>query len=282
MTPLLEVRGLTVRYERQTAVDDVSFIINDGDYAAVVGENGSGKSTLVKSLVGLIPPAAGEIIMHGTEKSEIGYLPQSTIVQKDFPASVTEVVMTGCLGRGQRFWPFYTKEQKRTAADTMELLGVTPFAKKSFRELSGGQQQRVLLARALCATKKLLILDEPASVLDPVVTHELYGILHRLNEERGITVLMVSHDIHCALEQAKTILHMGQNLLYCGSAEEYHHTELYRRMTGSCGDMPHSHTHHNVHHVAQAHSDMQAHSDAHSHTAAQEHTDHHTDGEAAT
>ena len=171
--------------------------------------------------------------MNGIDRREIGYLPQSTVVQKDFPASVTEVVMTGCIGKGG-FRPFYTSEQKKTARDTMELLGVTPFAKKSFRELSGGQQQRVLLARALCATKKLLILDEPVSVLDPVVSHELYAILHMLNEERGITVLMVSHDIHCAVEQAKTILHMGKELLFCGSAEDYLHTELYHRMTGNC------------------------------------------------
>ncbi len=240
MPTLLDVRHLTVRYDRQTAVDDVSFTLNEGDYAAIVGENGSGKSTLVKSLVGIIPPTSGEILYHDTERREIGYLPQSTVVQKDFPASVTEVVMTGCLSRGHRFSPFYSAQQKKTAQENMELLGITPFAKKSFRALSGGQQQRVLLARALCATEKLLILDEPASVLDPVVTHDLYRILKTLNEERGITVLMVSHDIHCAVEQAKTILHMGQKLLFAGSVSEYHHTELYSRMTGNCaGDMHH-------------------------------------------
>ena len=128
-----------------------------------------------------------------------------------------------------------------------------PFAKKSFRELSGGQQQRVLLARALCATKKLLILDEPASVLDPVVTHELYGILRKLNRERGITILMVSHDIHCALEQAKTILHMDKTLKFCGSVEDYANTPEYRRMIGDCittDDMLHVHHHHHHHNHA--------------------------------
>lgn len=241
---LLEVSHLTVRYEHHIACEDVSFSLAEGDYAAIVGENGSGKSTLVKTLVGLIPPASGEVRMNGIERREIGYLPQSTVVQKDFPASVTEVVMTGCIGKGG-FHPFYTSEQKKTAHDMMELLGVTPFAKKSFRELSGGQQQRVLLARALCATKKLLILDEPVSVLDPVVSHDLYAVLRMLNEERGITVLMVSHDIHCAVEQAKTILHMGKQLLFSGSTEEYHHTDLYHRMTGNChGDMEEGGHHH--------------------------------------
>ena len=240
---LLEVSNLTVRYERQIAVEDVSFTLEEGGYTAVVGENGSGKSTLVKTLVGLIPPYAGNVDFHGMTAGEIGYLPQSTVVQKDFPASVREVVMTGCLG--SHICPFYSRAQKTLAEENMELLGVTPFAKKSFRELSGGQQQRVLLARALCATKKLLILDEPASVLDPVVTHDLYGILKRLNTERGITVLMVSHDIHCAVEQAKTILHMGKNLLFFGSVEEYCRTGLYERMSGGCGE--HVHPHH-IHH----------------------------------
>lgn len=241
MAKLLEINHLTVRYERQTAVDDVSFTLNEGDYAAIVGENGSGKSTLVKSIVGIIPPSGGDIRFHGIDRREIGYLPQSTVVQKDFPASVTEVVLTGCLNGTKRFSPFYSAEQKRIAHENMELLGVTPFAKKSFRALSGGQQQRVLLARALCATEKLLILDEPASVLDPVVTHDLYHVIKTLNAERGITVLMVSHDIHCAVEQAKTILHMGQGLLFSGAVEDYHHTELYARMTGNCRGAMHRH-----------------------------------------
>ncbi len=241
MSNLLQVKHLTVQYDRQRAVEDVSFALREGDYAAIVGENGSGKSTLVKSIVGIIPPTAGEIIFDGIDRREIGYLPQSTLVQRDFPASVTEVVMTGCINRGSRFSPFYSSRQRALAKENMELLGVTPFAEKSFRALSGGQQQRVLLARALCATEKLLILDEPASVLDPVVTHDLYHILKTLNEARGITVLMVSHDIHCAVEQAKTILHMGQKLLYSGTVADYHHTELYARMTGGChGDRVHT------------------------------------------
>ena len=248
---LLEVKNLTVRYERQTAVENVSFSLREGDYAAIVGENGSGKSTLVKTLVGLIPAADGEIKMHGMTRGEIGYLPQSTVVQKDFPASVTEVVLTGCLAGGV-FRPFYSKAQRALAQEMMALLGVTPFAKKSFRELSGGQQQRVLLARALCATKKLLILDEPVSVLDPVVTHELYAILKKLNRERGITILMVSHDIHCAAEQAKTILHMDRTLRFCGPVADYMQTPEYRRMIGDC--QPELHDHHCGHHHGHTHA----------------------------
>lgn len=238
---LLDVKNISCRYENHIALENVSFSVEEGDYIAIVGENGSGKSTLVKTLVGLVSPFSGEVVMNGMNAREIGYLPQSTIVQKDFPASVTEVVMTGFIGGGIRL--FYSAEQKRIAKENMELLGVTPFAKKSFRELSGGQQQRVLLARALCATKKLLILDEPVSVLDPVVTHELYAIIRRLNEERGITVIMVSHDIHCAVEQARTILHLGKNVLFCGPTEDYFETALYQRMTGSCGEHEH-HSHH--------------------------------------
>ncbi len=252
MKALLEVKDLSVRYERQIAVENVSFTLHEGDYAAIVGENGSGKSTLVKAIVGLLTPTQGNVTLHGITQKEIGYLPQSTLVQRDFPASVTEVVLTGCIS-GSAILPFYSKAQKALAKENMELLGVTPFAKKSFRELSGGQQQRVLLARALCATKKLLILDEPASVLDPVVTHELYDILHHLNEEHGITVLMVSHDIHCAVEQAKMILHMGKTLLFQGTTEAYQETELCRRMTGSCHA---EHEHHEPHEHTRAEGEV--------------------------
>ncbi len=246
MSVLLEVRGLTARYEHHIACDNLSFSLEQGDYVAVVGENGSGKSTLVKTLVGLLKPSAGEVILHDLQKNEIGYLPQSTLVQSDFPATVAEVVLTGCIGAGG-FRPFYSKEQKLAARNAMELLSISSLSKKSIRELSGGQKQRVLLARALCATKKLLILDEPASVLDPVITHDLYSILKMLNETKGITILMVSHDIHCAVEQAKTILHMDKELLYYGSAEGYYQTALYRRMIGTCHaehSAEHTHGHH--------------------------------------
>lgn len=227
---LLEVSHLTVRYEHHIACEDVSFSLAEGDYAAIVGENGSGKSTLVKTLVGLIPPASGEVRMNGIERREIGYLPQSTVVQKDFPASVTEVVMTGCIGKGG-FHPFYTSEQKKTAHDMMELLGVTPFAKKSFRELSGGQQQRVLLARSLCAAKDLLVLDEPVTGLDPAVTDELYTIIRKLNQEENLAVIMVSHDVHRAVQNASHILHMDKEVAFFGTTGEYQKNPLYNDLS---------------------------------------------------
>ena len=261
MSVMLETRGLTVRYEHHIACDNLSFALEEGDYVAIVGENGSGKSTLVKTLVGLLKPSAGEVILHNLSKKEIGYLPQSTPVQRDFPATVSEVVLTGCIGGGG-FRPFYSKGQKQAAQNAMELMNISPLSKKSFRELSGGQKQRVLLARALCATKKLLILDEPASVLDPVITHDLYSILKMLNETRGITILMVSHDIHCAVEQAKTILHMDKELLYYGTPEGYFRTELYQRMVGLChADYSREHTHSHGHELHPEEKEENGHAD---------------------
>ena len=253
---MLVCENLTIGYDGKVIAQDINFTAQEGNYICIVGENGSGKSTLIKCLLNLITPMGGKIsLKNGMHSRDIGYLPQQTVVQRDFPASVTEVVLTGCLGRGA-FSPFYSRAQKKCAEENMALLGVTPFAKKSFRELSGGQQQRVLLARALCATKKLLILDEPASVLDPVVTHELYSILRRLNVERGITILMVSHDIHCALEQARTILHMGRTLLFDGSVDAYCSTDLYRRMIGSCDADAHMHPHRHHHHHEHTHKEQ--------------------------
>lgn len=230
---LLDIKDITVRYEKRIAVENVSFSIEEGDYIAVVGENGSGKSTLIKTLVGLLRPAAGTIERPGIQPDEIGYMPQTTMVQKDFPATVEEVVFSGLL-RKKGFMPFYPRATKDVAYENMKILHVDDLAKKSFRDLSGGQQHRVLIARALCATKKLLILDEPVSVLDPVVTHGLYDTLRDLNENRGIAIVMVSHDIHCAIEQSKKILHMDTTARFFGTNEEYQKTELCRHMVGHC------------------------------------------------
>lgn len=176
-------------------VHDLNFEINQGDYLCIVGENGSGKSTLVKSLLGLKNVDKGKIVFDdGLKQTEIGYLPQQTDVKKDFPASVYEVVLSGRLNsRGMK--PFYTAEDKKQAWEKMDMLGIRDLAKQCFRDLSGGQRQRVLLARALCATKKLLLLDEPVTGLDPIVTAEFYQLISRINKESGIAVVMVSHDI---------------------------------------------------------------------------------------
>ena len=192
----------------------LSFEVFAGDYLCIVGENGSGKSTLMKTILGLQMPISGRILTgDGLRKNEIGYLPQQTVVQKDFPASVREIVLSGCQGRcGSR--PFYSKEEKKLAADAMEKMQITPLAKRCYRTLSGGQQQRVLLARALCATRKMLLLDEPVSGLDPKVTAEMYALIQKLNYEDGITVVMISHDLNAALQYASHILHIGDTVFF--------------------------------------------------------------------
>ena len=207
-------QDLCVGYDGKAVLQDLSFAVFSGDYLCIVGENGSGKSTLMKTILGLQQPVRGRILtLDGLRKNEIGYLPQQTQVQKDFPASVREIVLSGCQGRcGSR--PFYNREEKKMAADAMEKMQITPLAKRCYRTLSGGQQQRVLLARALCATQKMLLLDEPVSGLDPKVTAEMYTLIQKLNYEDGITVVMISHDLNAALQYASHILHIGDTVFF--------------------------------------------------------------------
>ena len=216
----LTCQSLCVGYDGTSVLQDLNFEVFAGDYLCIVGENGSGKSTLMKTILGLQPPISGRILTgDGLRKNEIGYLPQQTVVQKDFPASVREIVLSGCQGRcGSR--PFYNKEEKQLAADAMEKMQIAQLAKRCYRELSGGQQQRVLLARALCATQKMLLLDEPVSGLDPKVTAEMYALIEKLNREDGITVIMISHDIAAAVKYASHILHIGDAVFF-GTKEEY-------------------------------------------------------------
>ncbi len=215
----LEVKNLKVGYEKDIVGENISFTVNPGDYLCIVGENGSGKSTLMKTLLNLIKPLDGEISTgDGLVKNEVGYLPQQTVVQRDFPASVKEIVISGCQAHmGMR--PFYTKKEKDLAEENMERMGISDLANHCYRELSGGQQQRVLLARALCATRKLLVLDEPVSGLDPRVTAEMYELIEKLNKE-GVTIIMVSHDISAAIKYASHVLHMGKTVFF-GSKEAY-------------------------------------------------------------
>ena len=216
----LTCQNLCVGYDGKPVLQDLSFEVFAGDYLCIVGENGSGKSTLMKTILGLQPPISGRILTgDGLRKNEIGYLPQQTIIQKDFPASVREIVLSGCQGRcGSR--PFYNKEEKQLAAEAMDKMQITQLAKRCYRELSGGQQQRVLLARALCATRKMLLLDEPVSGLDPKVTAEMYRLIGDLNHRDGITVIMISHDITAAVKYASHILHIG-NTVFFGTKADY-------------------------------------------------------------
>lgn len=216
---LLTACNLKLGYEGKTVVDNLNFTVNRGDYLCIVGENGSGKTTLMKTILHLNPPISGKIETgEGLKPSEIGYLPQQTEVQRDFPASVWEIVMSGNLGRsGLR--PFYTKKQKENAQKNLGKMGIADLWGRCYRELSGGQQQRVLLARALCATTKMLLLDEPVSGLDPTVTAEMYSTIEALNKE-GITVIMISHDMDAAIKYATHILQIGKDVFF-GTKAEY-------------------------------------------------------------
>ena len=229
---LITCTSVTLGYEGNPIVKGLNFAVNQGDYLCIVGENGSGKSTLMKTLLGLKEPMSGILSLgDGLRKNEIGYLPQQSGAQRDFPASVYEVVLSGCLNR-RGIKPFYSHEDKARAKSNMERLGITDLANRCYRELSGGQQQRVLLARALCATSKLLLLDEPVSGLDPKVTADMYALIESLNKEEGITVIMISHDITAALKYASHILHVSHTPRFFGKTEDYLLTEQGKIFTG--------------------------------------------------
>ena len=221
MEPLIKCEHVDLGYENQDAVINVNMEVCPGDYLCIVGENGSGKSTLIKGLLGLLKPSGGKLtVAEGLKTTGIGYLPQQTAAQKDFPASVREVVLSGCLSRrGRR--PFYSKTEKDIAVANMEKLGITQLAGQCYRELSGGQQQRVLIARALCATRELLILDEPITGLDPMAIQDFYSMIRKLNREDKVAIIMVSHDLRNAVEEANKILHLQKQVLCYGPAHDY-------------------------------------------------------------
>ncbi len=229
---LLRCTDLSFAYDGKTVVEGVNFEIEPGDYLCIVGENGSGKSTLMRGLLGLKKPSAGTIEFGGgLRRTEIGYLPQQSAAQRDFPASVYEVVLSGCLNSlGRR--AHYGSEERERAELNLERMGIEELKNESYQALSGGQQQRVLLARALCATKKLLLLDEPVTGLDPIATQEMYNLIKLVNLCDGIAVIMVSHDIHEAVRYATKILHLGHKQLFFGTAAEYKTCPLARRFLG--------------------------------------------------
>ena len=218
---LIALKDVTIAFEGTVAVDRVSLTVEKGDYLVVLGENGSGKSTLMRAMLGLVKPRSGSIVYgDGLHKNQIGYLPQQTAAQRDFPASVEEVVLSGCVNRmGRRC--FYNKADREKALANMELLDILPLRKKSYRNLSGGQQQRALLARALCATDALLILDEPVTGLDPLASEELYGVIRDLNRRHGVAVVMVSHDLRGALMDARHVAVMDRGMDFFGTPEDY-------------------------------------------------------------
>ena len=224
---LIYCDNVSLGYGKQVVLSQMTFSVERGDYLCVVGENGSGKSTLVKTLLGLLSPVSGRIHFHdGFSRKLIAYLPQQNAAQKDFPASVFEVVLSGRLS-SKRFVSFYTKEDKRKAREAMEKLAITSLADQSFRELSGGQQQRVLLCRALCSDSELLLVDEPTTGLDPLVTAELYRLIAEISAS-GKTVVMVTHDIATATKYASHILHLQNKPLFFGTKEAYLESEIGR------------------------------------------------------
>ena len=232
--PLIDCQKVYMNYDSSRAVNGVSFSVEKGDFLCIVGENGTGKSTLLKGILGLQKLNSGTITFSGLNKNEIGYLPQRTVVQKDFPASVREVVLSGCQTKG--FKLFYSAADRKKAQKNIELLGIDSIRNKPFNELSGGQQQRVLLARALCATDKLLLLDEPTTGLDPFVTAELYRIIGSLNKEHGVTVVTVTHDIKNSVPYANKILSMEHDGDFFGTTQEYMHTPAAKLIFGGEGD----------------------------------------------
>lgn len=226
---LMICRDLSVGYGGRIVSHDVNFSLSQGDYLCVVGENGAGKSTLMKTLLGLQAPLSGEIrFCGGLKRTEIGYLPQHSAIQRGFPATVGEVVVSGFLGRnGMR--PFYTREQHAMAQENMEKVGISDLKKQSYRALSGGQQQRVLLARALCAAGRMLLLDEPVTGLDPGAAMEMYAAVRELNRRDSLAVIMISHDIQASVREASHILHMAHRPAFFGPVQEYAKSGVGRR-----------------------------------------------------
>ena len=234
---IFECKDVTLGYENKVVAKNLNFKIDQGDYLCVVGENGTGKSTLIKTLLGLIKPLNGEVIanVQGKNHKGVGYLQQQTQAQKDFPASVWEVVLSGVLNNDHRC-PFYNKKDKAEAEKNMEKLNILDLKKRCYRELSGGQQQRVLLARALCATDSVLILDDPVTGLDPAASMELYENIKDLNKKENVTIIMVSHDIKNALNYATHILHLEQENDFFGTVEEYKKSNVSNMFLGGAAN----------------------------------------------
>ncbi len=228
---LIEAKKISLGYDGTDIVNNLSFKIDKGDYLCIVGENGSGKSTLIKALLGLKKTSGGHLHFLGVKPSQIGYLPQSAETQKDFPASVGEIVMSGFSGK-KNIFGIYSKKDRVRAFENMKLLGIDELSRRCYRELSGGQKQRVLLARALCATESLLLLDEPVTGLDPMAAEELYYILYHLNRDHKITIIMVSHDTSASLKYASHILHLGRNDSFFGDKLSYKNSDLGKSFAG--------------------------------------------------
>ncbi len=228
---LISCKNVYLSYENKSVVEDLNFNVEEGDCLCIVGENGSGKSTLIKAILGLKQTSSGHLHFGSDiNVGDIGYLPQQTTMQSDFPASVSEVVLSGCINDKKGI--FFSKKNKERAFENMKKLDVHELKNRSLRELSGGQQQRVLLARALCAGKRILLLDEPVTGLDPVVTNDFYNLIKKINKEFGITVIMVTHDLNSSINLASDILHIKKQNSFFGTRDEYLQSTVYSEYQG--------------------------------------------------
>lgn len=234
MRTIINCRNLCYAYEEKVVLSGLNFSVDETDYICIAGENGAGKSTLVKGLLGLLKPASGSFEIDKGLRGRIGYMPQQAAARKNFPAGVEEVILSGFVGK-KRLLPFHTTADKKTARDNMERLGIADLANRCFGELSGGQQRRALLARALCATEKLLILDEPTAGLDPLASQELYTLLETINRDMKVTIVMVSHDIMQAVKYANKILHLWHKQLFFGSTKDYINSDTGKMFLGKQG-----------------------------------------------
>ncbi len=226
---LITCENLNFSYDHKSVISDLTFQVSKGDYLCILGENGAGKTTLIKGLLGLIKPSGKITFSDGLTQSKIGYLPQQNEIQKDFPASVYEVVISGTLNKCG-FFPFYSKKQRIIAELNIKLLGLEDIKKKCYQDLSGGQKQRVLLARALCSAGSLILLDEPASGLDPIITNDLYELINHLNKKHNMSVIMISHDIKRAMDNATHILHLDHDSYFYGTVREYEKSEFIKKL----------------------------------------------------
>ena len=217
---LIELKNVTLGYENHIVLKNINMTIDESDFICIVGPNGSGKSTLVKGILGLIKPIKGKIVYKNLKQNFIGYMPQETKVDSNFPASVFEIVLSGTLNK-KGIHLTYNKEDKESALENLNILGILDLKDKNFCDLSGGQRQKVLLARSLCATKKLLILDEPSNNLDKLSKEELYKTIIDLNKSKNITIIMITHDLDHDNLLGNKILSLRDNDIFYGTTKDF-------------------------------------------------------------